>query len=698
MAESSLKPMIGIQVDSPTVSASTGNTETRGSTRGTYPGRLSNRSRILLRVLWVAIVLLVVSLFIIATPAHHIETRTLYPESKRFIFQLGETDGPRLAQMGMSATFYALVLNVSDIAFMVVHLVLGLFVFSVRRNDWKALLFTMVLIIHGATYGQALRSLAIAEPAFNFPVSIIESIYWFSAFCTLLVFPDGRFTPRWTRWVALAFAIFVVLRLFIPAIDPIRMQPPSGSLIFSAIYLTGAAAQVYRYRKLKDRQQKRQISLVVFAMAFGVGCFALYNLLATAVPAFSQPGMARIYFNLLSVPLLVFAAMLLIPIFIVASIVRRRLWNIDVVVNKALVYSPLTALLGILYFASVLILQQLLNTVLGGEQSSIAIAASTLLIAFLFQPLRSRMQNIVDRAFAARSPIAAFRTEMRRNEKQPGIRANFGIYEVYEQIGRGGMAEVYRGRHPSLNRTVAIKMLSPNSRDNLTSLRRFEREAQTIATLRHPNIVQVFDFGTVDVTFYMVMEYLEGDTLAKYLHHNGRLTLKQALPIVQGIAGALDYAHEAGLIHRDVKPSNIMLQPEGEGKFRAVLTDFGVAKLTKGDQTLTNSGLVGTIDYMAPEQVVSQKSIDGRADVYSLGVVTFEMLTGRKPYNADSAGAVLLSHLQDPVPDPRTLVPEMDSSTAYAIMIALSKNANARYATAGEFYQGLRMSSMTVGV
>lgn len=651
-----------------------------------------------LRIGWVVSVLIVIVLFIISIPVHHAETRTpVAAEEGRSLYRLGPTDPDRLIQMGMSATFYAAVLNTADVLFMVVHVALAIFVFSVRRNDWKSLLFTLVLVAHGANFGQSLRSLAQFEPAFNIPVNVVVSFYFFGAFMTLLLFPDGRFVPKPLRWLALVWGTIILIRLFDPDFTLIRLPYPYYSFPVVIVYAIGAFAQVYRYRTLQNTPQKRQIALIVFAIVWGISMLSMYFILAYVFPALRQPGETRIYYNLIAVPVLIFGSMLLIPVFVVASIVRRRLWDIQLVVNKALVYSPLTILLGFVYFASVLLLQQVFQLVTGVGQSPVAIAGSTLLIAVLFQPLRNRVQRIVDRAFASRNPVTALRDEMRRNQQHEGVKARFGIYEVYEQIGRGGMAEVYRGRHPSLNRTVAIKMLSSVNRDNAASLRRFEREAQMIAGLRHANIVQVFDFGMVDDTFYMVMEYLQGQTLTEYLQQHGRLSVREALPIIRDVAAALDYAHENNLIHRDVKPANIMLQRPEDAPMRTVLMDFGVARVTKGDHTLTNAGLVGTIDYMAPEQIVSQQSIDGRADVYSLGVVAYEMVTGRKPYDADNAGSVLLAHLQEAVPDPRTIVPDMDANVAYTIMVALSKSPSARYATAGEFYSGLRMSSVTVG-
>lgn len=260
----------------------------------------------------------------------------------------------------------------------------------------------------------------------------------------------------------------------------------------------------------------------------------------------------------------------------------------------------------------------------------------------------------------------------------PGTR--LGTYEILEFLARGGMSEVYKGRHPRLDRTVAIKILSTSLAAEADFRQRFEREAQAVAALRHPNIVQVFDFGDVEGTYYMVMEFIDGTDLAHHVRETGPMPLAQVRPILRDIANALDYAHAQGVVHRDVKPSNVMLR---EGK-TAILTDFGIAKIRARGTGATRTGmLMGTLDYMAPEQVRGARKVDGRADVYALGVMVYQMLTGELVFPADNPGAVMLAHLQQPAPDPRTLVPDLAENVAVAILRALAKDPDERYPTAG---------------
>ncbi len=261
---------------------------------------------------------------------------------------------------------------------------------------------------------------------------------------------------------------------------------------------------------------------------------------------------------------------------------------------------------------------------------------------------------------------------------------------LLEPIGKGGMAEVFRGRHETLERDVAVKILSPAAGTVQQFRVRFEREARTVAALQHPNIVRIHDYGSSGSDLYMIMDYISGGTLADLLARRECLTLPEALPIIRDISAALDFAHLEGVVHRDIKPSNVLLLREADGGVRqAVLTDFGVAKMVAGNQQITQSGIIGTVDYLAPEQIRSEPDVDQRADVYAFGVMVFQMLTGRMPYVSDNLAGVLFAHLQAQFPDPRTYAPDLSESTANAILRACSKDRDDRYHSAGAFAAAL---------
>jgi serine/threonine-protein kinase len=247
------------------------------------------------------------------------------------------------------------------------------------------------------------------------------------------------------------------------------------------------------------------------------------------------------------------------------------------------------------------------------------------------------------------------------------------------------MGEVYRARHPTLSRSVAIKIL-PEHAGGEEARKRFIREAQTIARLQHPNIITLYDSGEQDGKPYMVMEYIDGQDLSELLEERDRLPLDEALSYLQDIAVALDHAHTQGVVHRDIKPSNVMIEPvtsmDGEQAHRAVLMDFGIAKVYAAMTQLTGTGMVGTLDYIAPEQIQGARDVDPLADIYSFGVMIYQVLTGQLPFKHNNPGALVMAHLIQPPPDPRETVPDIPPGAAYAIVRAMAKKPQERFGTA----------------
>jgi serine/threonine-protein kinase len=270
---------------------------------------------------------------------------------------------------------------------------------------------------------------------------------------------------------------------------------------------------------------------------------------------------------------------------------------------------------------------------------------------------------------------------------------SLGRYHILEQLGEGGMATVYKAYDTRLETNVAVKVIRT---DNLApsvlehSLKRFEREAKALARLTHPNIVKVTDYGEYDGKPYLVMPYLPGGTLKLRL---GRpIQWQHAARLLLPIARALDYAHRQNMIHRDVKPSNILITADSE----PMLTDFGIAKILDEENTmeLTGSGVtVGTPEYMAPEQVTG-KSIDHRADIYALGIVFYEMVTGRRPFLADTPVAVLFKQASAPLPRPRQFVPDLPQIVENILIKALAKNPDERYQDMAAFSVALEKLAM----
>ena len=260
-----------------------------------------------------------------------------------------------------------------------------------------------------------------------------------------------------------------------------------------------------------------------------------------------------------------------------------------------------------------------------------------------------------------------------------------GRYRVEHELGRGGMAKVYRGEDTVLGRTVAIKVLAPQYADDPNFVTRFRREAQAAARLSNQHVVSVFDTGSDDGVHFIVMEFVEGRTLAEFLTGGGRIMPERAIDIAIDVCRALEAAHAQGVVHRDIKPGNIMLNAAGEVK----VTDFGIARVVTTAETVAQTAAVlGTASYLSPEQAQGQP-VDGRSDLYSLGCVLYEMVTGRPPFLGDSPVAVASKQvLEQPVPPSRLnrdVSPDLDA----VILRALAKNADNRYQSAEEFRHDL---------
>ena len=260
-------------------------------------------------------------------------------------------------------------------------------------------------------------------------------------------------------------------------------------------------------------------------------------------------------------------------------------------------------------------------------------------------------------------------------------------YEITKAIARGGMARVYLARDRSLDRPVAVKELVPEFAADESFVERFRREAQAAANLTHPNIVGVYDWGTQDNTYFIIMEYVDGPVLSKVLRDEGPLHPRRAAELASEVAAALGFAHSRGVVHRDVKPGNVILTSSGQAK----VTDFGIARaMSAPEENLTQAGSVmGTATYFSPEQAQGLP-VDQRSDLYSLGVVLFEMVTGRTPFTGETPLAIAYKHVQDQPPAPSTLVSGLPAGLEAVIMKLLRKRPEDRYANAEDLRADLR--------
>src|SRR3954470_5004561 len=256
-------------------------------------------------------------------------------------------------------------------------------------------------------------------------------------------------------------------------------------------------------------------------------------------------------------------------------------------------------------------------------------------------------------------------------------------FRVQGPVAEGAMGAVYRAEDCSTGAQVALKVLLPELARDERFRQRFLRETGIAASLDHPNVIRTVAAGDEDGVLYLAMQYVDGPDLRELLHREGEFEPERAIRLVEQVAAALDSAHEAGLVHRDVKPGNVLVRQEEEGE-HAYICDFGLARHVSSVSSLTGErGFVGTIDYVPPEQIQGA-TLDGRADVYSLGCVLFELLTGKRPFDRESELSVVFAHLNDPPPQVTALRPELPATFDDVVATALAKSPDERYATCGE--------------
>lgn len=656
------------------------------STTSTY--RLQGPWLFFARVIWVALTLL--AIFILVGGIG--ETYRRYSEP--LLCTLGTikekttciANTQALVQLGLPIWFYgpetALIMIVEAVPMILV----GILIFSRKSHEWFGLVFSLVVVYTGTITVDSSVPYFYMQAWHNYP-----ALVWLGTFAQVLggvlvmfwcVFPDGQFVSRWIRWLVIVFVLLGFLGAIFPnsLLDTGSLPQPFPILLYYLQAALIAYSLIYRYRYKADNIQRQQIKWVVGTVALQV-FFIIIDPLPFTSPGITE-ALRHIFWDSTST-----ISTALIAVGIAFSILRYRLWDIDFLINRSLVYGALTLLLALVFGGSLFLVSHIVE-----EQHFIfAFGITAVLAGALFTPTRRAIQRFVDQRFyhihidyqKTVPPIpSASVTQVLRGTQ-------FGVYQNLELIGRGGMAEVYKSTHPTLHKPVAIKILPAQLAEEAEFRQRFTREAQVVSQLAHPNIIRVLDSGGQDGKYFMVMEYLSGNDLSQLMRANGRLSVSQTLLLVQQIAAALDYAHAQGYIHRDIKPSNVLLDTS-HNQIHAVLTDFGIAKIMNAHTVVTRTGSVlGTFDYIAPEQIQEASTLDGRADIYALGIMTYQMLTGELPFKHNNPGALLIAHLTQPPPDSCKLLPDLPEGICRAIQKAMAKKPEERFATASEFASAL---------
>jgi serine/threonine protein kinase len=274
------------------------------------------------------------------------------------------------------------------------------------------------------------------------------------------------------------------------------------------------------------------------------------------------------------------------------------------------------------------------------------------------------------------------------------IGENVGPYRIIEQLGQGGMATVYKAYHASLDRYVALKVLHPAFHQDQTFTMRFQREARVVARLEHPNIVPIYDYSEHEKQPFLVMKYIEGDTLKARLNQ-GPLTSEEIKQVVNSVGSALGYAHKQGILHRDVKPSNVMIAKDGT----MYLADFGLARIAEaGESTMSSDSIMGTPQYISPEQAMGKKDLDAGTDIYSFGVMLYEMVVGQVPFSSDTPFSIIHDHIYTPLPLPRKVNPKVPEPVQRVLLKALAKDRLDRYTSTEDLTTAFKDAWTEAGV
>jgi tRNA A-37 threonylcarbamoyl transferase component Bud32 len=603
-----------------------------------------------------------------------------------------------LQQLGLSTTFYATYQVALVILLAITFGIAGLIIAWNKSDDWLALLVAFTLIGQGANAFDPLARMG-RVPGFEIPVHFVVSMVLMGLPLSCYLFPDGRIQKRWMLYVVSVWCVWLIVSVFWISF-PLNIFNRGGAatlrylLALLAVLSTGIYAQVYRYRTTHNPVKRQQLKWIVFGVVIGILTGIGVNLFLTFFELMHPSAGTFLIVDMVTQTLSV-VAQFTVPMAVVFSILKYRLYDIELVINRSIIYGLLTvvlvAIFGILLFGLQAAFQALTHQT---NPPTIAVVVSTIAVSSIFQPTRKALRRFVNHKIYGMD--VDFEEIERRNEKMEQVAhlpshavTNVGGYKNLELIARGGMGEVYKARHPNLNRTVAIKLLSTHFKDDSGFNKRFAREAKTMAQLRHPNIITIHDFGDQDGLPYIVMEYLTGDTLSQIIAKHESLSLEEGLPLLQDLASALDYAHGQGVIHRDIKPSNVIVEPittltSGRTQ-RAILMDFGIARFITENTILTGSGdVMGTADYISPEQIHGITELDSRTDQYSFGVMTYQLLTGKKPFERNNTWAMIRSHLEELPPDPRVHI-SMPEKVALTILKALAKKPEERFSSVGEF-------------
>jgi serine/threonine-protein kinase len=592
--------------------------------------------------------------------------------------QLVNSSGATIASIQIAIEYFLVV----------VLFVLALMLVVRRPNEAIAVMIGISLPVGIPNFAGLSHLATKLHPIFHLTSGIIIITTTSLVFVCLISLPDGYPRPRRLLWLIPPFLVYEVTRyilFFVYAPPELERLRPAVLTINALFILIAVIAMIYRYRFHATPAQRQQFKWLLWGLIIVIGLMGIIQTLRLVSVRF---GGETINLPLIANIVLTTSGIIL-SMALVFAITRYGLWDVDLTINRSVVVTGVTIILVVVFVGMFILSQTILHHILGENRRDIAIGVAGLVMGGMFNPVRHRVRTFVDRR------LYGFRFDLNQLERhhEPADVSNpgaftgktLGGYQLLDVIGRGGMGEVYKGIAD--NKYAAVKVMHIAHSQSLSSRSRFRREGKI--SLDHPHIVKTLASGEEDNIYYMIIEYVDGITLKEFMSENHLAPLEVVYPYLHDLAGAIDYAHFKGYVHRDIKPSNIMLQQTDTNRPpKIVLMDFGVAKSVDDTGSLTGSAAVGTIDYMAPEQIKDSTNVDHRADLYALGVVVYELLSGKLPFEGNVA-QVLFAHVNQPPPDVRKINPDLSLAVAIALQRILQKDPDDRFQSAREFIQAL---------
>ena len=565
-----------------------------------------------------------------------------------------------------------------------------------RRGSHPLGLLAAVSVLMSAL--ALLPVLAALPPSLHDLVRALRAAAWISVVALLVLFPNRRLTPRWAVALLLAWAAYQLAAMAWPALAPplaaAQAITPTQWLVaglHAAAVLVALLLQARHLRRAADpsaRQQSKWLLFGALAVLAGGGLLLLPHWL---LPLERAPGLVGPLYAVLSAPLLALL-LLLWPVSVTAAVTGAGLWDVDLLINRALVHGPLLVVLGALSMA----LLYALAAAAPGEPV-LTFALTAVAAGLLFRPLRFRLRRLVDRrlfgiAVDYRAPAPPLGPALGKSQ--------FGGYTRLQPVGPSEFGENFRALPAGQARPVTLTVLPRALSADPAVRARFQPALEAACRLAHPNLARVYGAGEAEGRLYAASEYLVGQELSSFLLINGRLGLARALPILADLAGALDYLHAQGQAHGDVRLGHVMLvlrEPEHmqrDARFPSRVAflpteAFRIVLLHVGLAAAVDSGRRGGgLPYLAPE-VIRGAPASPRSDLYAFGALAYQILAGMLPYASASPSALVIAHLRQAPPDPRARVAGLSPTIAAALMRAIAKAPEERFATAGEFVSAL---------